>query len=98
MITESEATRVLNSLRLKNEDKLFSSHDFIQEYCRLYETEYIDWLLDYRGTNMAFQTVHGLIGRYLSEHNSSLGIDHVIRANSECVHGTIDKPMWWRFI
>ena len=75
----------------------FSSHDFIQEYCRQYETEYLDWLMEYHGSGKAFQTVHGLIGKYLSEHHNDLHIAPIGKHDSECIHGTIDRPMWWQW-
>lgn len=104
MITKDQLLRVLISLHRRRifREKSFSSHDFIQEYCRRYETEYLDWLMDYQGTGHAFHTVHKQIGRFVSTHEGKevlRGITYhrTNRDDSECVHGTIDKPMWWRF-
>lgn len=108
MIDESQLLRVLASLhriRVFREEG-FSSHDVIQEYCRQYEIEYLDWLMMYRGMGHAFQTVHKQIGRFLSKkenmvldtHRPYLTFERTHPNDSECVHGTIDRPMWWRFV
>lgn len=97
-ITVEQANAILRILqdRPKFEEE-FSSHDFIQEYCRQYETEYLDWLMEFHGSGKAFQTVHGLIGKYLSEHHNDLHIAPIGKHDSECIHGTIDRPMWWQW-
>ena len=100
MITPREAGVVLCELRIKKPSE-FSSHDFIEEYCAQYETEYLNWLNEYRGTGRAFQTVHSLIGRFLSENEDSSTLPayrRTHRADSENVHGTIDQPMWWEWV
>jgi hypothetical protein len=96
MIAPKEAREVLAVLRDKKRGG-FSSHDFIEEYCKQNEDRYIDWLVSYRGTGRAFQTVHSLIGRFLSENENHIipKYTRTMRADSENVHGTIDQPMWW---
>ena len=98
MITIPQAEMVLRELRVKK-PREFSSHDFIEEYSAQYETEYIDWLCTYRGTGLAFQTVHGRIGRFLSEKEGKIvpRYKRTRRADSESCHGTIDQPMWWEW-
>lgn len=108
MISTHQLLTVLAALHRKRRfrEGTFSSHDFIQEYCRQYETEYLDWLMMYYRTERAFQTVHKQIGRFLSKHENEVLDTHrpylVFRRthpnDSECVHGTIDRPMWWEFI
>lgn len=105
MIEEPQLINVLAALHRRRDfrENGFSSHDVIQEYCRRYEIEYLDWLMMYHGTGRAFQMVHKQIGRFLSkyEHRSlprRLAYHRIDRADSECVHGTIDCPMWWEFI
>ena len=99
MVTPVQARDVLNALQVKK-PREFSSHDFIEEYCKQYETVYIDWSNVYRGTNRAFQTVHSQIGDYLSENEGELTPEYrrTHRADSENVHGTIDRPMWWEWV
>lgn len=99
MITIDQAIAVLRVLRVKNPIK-FSSHDFIEEYSAQYETEYLDWLNEYRGTGRAFQIVHSLIGRFLSKNEGRIlpSYRRTVRADSENVHGTIDQPMWWEWV
>ena len=96
MVTRVQAENVLRELRVKK-PREFSSHDFIEEYSKQYETAYLDWLYRYRGTNTAFQTVHSLIGRFLSEKEGKITprYKRTRRADSENVHGTIGQPMWW---
>lgn len=98
MITESQANNVLTALRSRRKSS-FSSHDFIEEFCKQYEDDYLDLLMHYHGTGIAFQTVHSQIGKFLSEHEHSLmPLYHRIgRQPSETIHGTEDNPMWWKF-
>ena len=99
MITEDQVIKVQRLLRVAK-PREFLSHDFIEEYCKQYETDYIDWLNVYRGTNRAFQTVHSLIGNFLSDNEGGLTPEYrrTHRADSENVHGTIDRPMWWEWV
>ena len=99
MITELHANNVLVAIRSRRKQS-FSSHDFIEEFCKQYEDDYLDLLMRYHGTGKAFQTVHSQIGHYLSQHeNSLLPLYHrTARDSSENVHGEIDNPMWWEFV
>lgn len=96
MVTPTQAERVLNALQRKK-TREFSSHDFIEEYCKQHETEYIDWLVLYRGTGRAFWKVHTEIGTFLSEQEGLIAPHYhrIGRRTSENVHGEDDKPMWW---
>lgn len=98
MVTERQARDVLEVLQLKKPEG-FSTHDFIEEYCKQNETAYIIWLLRESGRGTAFQTVHAQIGRYLSKHENDTGSIYIrtMRGDSENVHGTIDQPMWWEW-
>lgn len=100
MINEEQANRVIDELFAhRKPDNRFSSHDFIQEYCRQYEIPYLEWLWENRDSGTPFQLVHTRIGCFLSEHQTSL-IHHyqqVGRYKSETIHGTDDYPMWWQF-
>ena len=99
MVTRVQAENVLSALRSKK-PREFSSHDFIDEYCAQYETAYLDWLYRYRGTNRAFWKVHQLIGNYLSRNEEKRMplYRRTHRADSENVHGMIDRPMWWEWV
>lgn len=99
MITPGQARDVLNALRDKK-PRRFSSHDFIEEYCKQFETPYIDWLVLYRGTGRAFWQVHTEIGTFLSEQEGRIApyYHRIGRRTSENVHGENDKPMWWEWM
>lgn len=76
----------------------FSSHDFIEKFARLFETEYIEMLYNYKNTGNAFKTVHSAIAKYLSQNMNSMGIVKTKRDGSEHVFGDIDIIQWWRRI
>lgn len=77
--------------------EIFSSHTIIRVYCKLFEHEYVSWIVDNRHKNNVFQTVHSMIGRDLSDNQSGLGIRAIDRRTSLTIHHTEDRPMWWRF-
>lgn len=97
-----DASRVLDIMRnqiiVENRENLFSGHDFIEKYCAECEGPYVRWLHSYTGRGSAIRIVHSQIGRFISKHQSELRIEKVGRFNSKCFHGTMDRPMWWRFI
>ncbi len=101
LITMSDALRVRNMMRdqiiAEHLENRFSSHDFIEKYCTICERTYVRWLHSYTGRGNAIQTVHSRIGRFMSVHHRDLNIAETGRSDSECFHGTIDRPMWWRF-
>ncbi len=76
----------------------FSSHDFLEKFAEQYESEYIDMLVNYQNTGRAFQTVHSMIAKYLSQNMTTFHIDKTSRDGSENVFGTIDFIQWWKKI
>ena len=96
MVTPGQARDVLNALQIKKPEG-FSTHDFIEEYCKQYEDPYIDWLVSYRGTGHAFWQVHKEIGTFLSNQEGKIApyYHRIGRWTSENVHGEDDKPMWF---
>ena len=75
-------------------DNPFNSHDFIEKFAELYETEYIDFLNQYKGNN-AFRTVHSQIGKYLKEHENELGILGSGKTNNKNVFGNLNGIEKW---
>lgn len=73
----------------------FSSHDFIEEFSAQFERDYIKMLVEYQDTGIAFQTVHGIIAKFLSINSKRLSIEKTQRKGSENVHGKIDNIQWW---
>lgn len=75
----------------------FSSHDFIEKFSRRNEDKYIEWLLEYKGTNHAFQSVNGQIARYLSVkvNDGTFALRKLPKGLSEHIFGEIDYIQWW---
>ena len=73
----------------------FSSHDFIEEFSAKFESDYIEMLVGYQNTGIAFQTVHKIIAKFLSINSTNLNINKTKRKGSENVHGKIDNIQWW---
>jgi len=76
-------------------DNSFNSHDFIESFAEQYETEYIDFLDQYKG-NKAFQTVHSQIGKFLKEHENELGIVGSGKTDNKNVFGNLNGIEKWK--
>lgn len=96
-IEREVAERVLEELHRQKPTEEFSSHDFIQEYCRQNEGENVDWLVRYREADGIFRTVHSQIAYFLSKNIGDLQPQYhkTERRESKTVHGTMDGPMWF---
>lgn len=68
----------------------FSSHDFIEKFAQQFEDDYIEMLVNYQKTGTAFQTVHSMIAKHLSQNMPALNIEKIPRKGSENVFGSID--------
>jgi len=73
----------------------FSSHDFIEEFAKIFEEEYIEMLYARKNSGSAFQTVHSIIAKYLSINMSLLAISKSTKKASENVFGNVDCIQWW---
>ena len=82
---------------IKAMDSPFNSHDFIEKFAELYETEYIDFLNQYKGNN-AFRTVHSQIGKFLKEHENELEIIGSGKTNNKNVFGNLNGIEKWEKI
>lgn len=89
---ELDLKRIITSLPVE-----FSSHDFIEKFCKQFESEYIDMLVMYKGKS-AFQSVHSQIALFLSKNSENLGIRKLIKNKSENVFGDTDNIQWWERI
>ena len=84
----------------KNEECLYRTTQvdyFIEEYSLWREDDCIDWLNSYRGDGRAFLHVHTEIGSFLGAQEEKLTprYHRIGRRDSENVHGTVSRPMWW---
>lgn len=73
----------------------FSSHDFIKKITEKFESEYIDMLVKYQNSGRAFQTVHSLIGQFLSSKSDILKITKTKKRESENIKGNLDTIQFW---
>ncbi len=81
---------------ISNLKEEFSSHDFIEKFSQMFESDYIEMLVKYQHTGSAFQTVHSKIARYLSTNKTTFKIIKISRSGSENVFGSIDYIQWWK--
>lgn len=84
---------IIRKLKRRNE---FSSHDFIKEFSRCYESQYLRMLLKYIDKGNSFQSVHGQIAKYLSNNSKFFNIEKSKKEKSENVHGTETNVQWWK--
>jgi len=90
---------VINALRLRPSfNGTFTSHDFIGEYIKQNEHEYIEWLLRYWDTqNDTFRIVNAQIGQYLSSCKNDLSVKKAGKVNDTNVHGQKTENQEWSF-
>ena len=95
-IDQRVAERVLLALQDKK-DTEFSSHDFIEEYYKQNEREYINWLVRYNKSDEIFKTAHSQIALFLAHNAGELQpwYQENGRRKSENVHGEDDYSMWF---
>jgi len=75
----------------------FDSHEFIEEFIRMYEREYVELLsshIDSRGG--IFKNAHSQIGRYLSQNSTLLNIEKLDRVVSENIKRNDKDNQNWR--
>lgn len=78
-------------------DDEFDSHDFIKNFSREIELDYV-YLLATAGTATPFQTVHSQIGMFLINNENNLNIRNVERVNSENIFGNVTPCALWEKI
>ena len=86
------STRIIGSF-----NHTFNSHDFIEKFAEIFESEYIDFLNQYKGKG-AFQTVHSQIGRFLRDNENILHIKGIGKAENKNIFGNIDGIEKWEKI
>ena len=90
---ENHQSEIINIIfNMKNE---FSSHDFIEKFAQQFESDYIEMLVLYKENGKAFQTVHSLIAKFISEKKEIFKIEKTIRKSSENVFGDNNVIQWW---
>lgn len=88
---------------LKEEEKLktFTSHKFIGTYIKLYESEYLDLLVEEKNnpknTEGIFKPVHRKIGKYLSINQKKLCISYIGDTTDMNIHHLETPSAEWRF-
>ena len=91
-MNETQARNIIATLG--NE---FDSHEFIEEFIRMYEREYVELLsshIDSRGG--IFKNAHSQIGRYLSKNSTSLNIGKLDRIVGENIKRNENDNQNWR--
>lgn len=73
----------------------FNSHDFIRNYIKCYEPEYVKMLSPEFGT---FKKAHAQIGKFLSDEQKTLGIKKNGTILSEDIKGDSDQIALWEKI
>ena len=73
----------------------FNSHDFIKKFAKRFESDYVNFLNNYRGSD-AFRTVNSQIAKFLADNELSLNIHKTQKVKSENVFGQIDEIQGWR--
>jgi len=73
----------------------FDSHEFIKNYIKCYEPEYVKMLSPEFGT---FKKAHAQIGKFLSDEQKTLGIKKNGTILSEDIKGDPDQIASWKKI
>jgi hypothetical protein len=71
----------------------FDSHEFIRNFARRFEIEYVEFLHSYK--KEPFRNVHAQIGKFLSEHQSLLRIKDDGNTQSPNIFGAITPIERW---
>lgn len=71
----------------------FDSHEFIRNFAKRFEIEYVGFLNSYK--QEPFRNVHSQIGKFLSEHQSSLTIKDDGITQSPNIFGSITQNEKW---
>jgi hypothetical protein len=81
---------------VEKKGKIFDAHDFIFALIQSQEGEnaYIWWLNAY--SKRRFQTVNGLIGKYLSKHESALDIERTAASKTIAIKGYETESQGWK--
>ena len=90
----AELSEMIDNLKLKGD---FSSHKFIEKFAQTFESEYIDFLNEYKGKG-AFRKVHSQIGKFLKLNESYFKIKGKGKNGSENIFGNIDGVELWEKI
>ena len=91
MITVKQAETVINKLKDN-----FDTHDFIIQFTKDFEREYIELLFEHKENQHVFLSAHAGIGKFLAENATALSIEKVIRENSENIKDYLSENQKWR--
>ena len=92
-ICESNIKEALSAITQND----FSSHDVIEKFAYLYESDYIDMLNEYKGDD-AFRKVHSQIGAFLSNNSNLVGIKKTGRSKNINIFGHDTEVQYWEKI
>jgi hypothetical protein len=73
----------------------FNSHEFIRKFSKHFESEYVEFLYDYKGKD-PFRKVHSQIAKFLSENKSDLKICKTGKVPSQNIFGETDEIEGWK--
>lgn len=97
-----QAQKVIKSIKEEDQKlETFTSHKFIGTYIKLYESEYLDLLVDEKNnpknTEGIFKPVHRKIGQFLSNNQKKLCISYIRDIPDMNIHHLETPSAEWRF-
>lgn len=98
-----QAQKVIEILKKEN-PKTFSSHEFIGAYSKMFESDYINMLAEYKNkqtfkeTSKNFGKLHSQIGIFLKRNENELGIISVGKVTDMNVHHLETPSEKWKFV
>lgn len=97
-ITIEQAQRVIELLK-EEKLKAFTSHKFIGTFIKLYESDYIEMLVEYKNkqTSKIFREIHRQMANFLRDNQMILGISLNGKAKDMNIHHLETKCKKWDF-
>ncbi|MBQ7539871.1 MAG: hypothetical protein IJT13_01965, partial [Bacteroidaceae bacterium] len=89
--TVKQAETIINKL---NDN--FDTHDFIIQFTKDFEREYIELLYHHKGKQHIFMSAHAEIGKFLADNAEELSIEKVTKENSENIKDYPSENQKWR--
>lgn len=93
MVTIEEAKQIIQKM-----SDCFDSHDFINQYCVLYEKDYVQMLYESIESDGIFRAVDASIGKFLENNQRELSISKTDKEMSQNIKGNITECQGWKKI
>ena len=99
-ITIEQAQKVIKLLKEEEKLKAFTSHKFIGTFIKLYESNYIEMLVEYKNkqTPKIFKEIHRQIACFLRDNQKALGINQNGKVKDMNIHHLETECKNWEFI